>query len=140
MQKSDIYDFMDDFTPAKEEDKDRIVPYFEPYEIDKFARDRMLEPIEFDWSRICELDAIEEDREWYKTDFYQMCHAKGLDHKRFLVNCATHGYFKQIIMQPPTPKIGYKCQRCITAEIDRIVNLRSLRDAAFLKKQKETQK
>jgi hypothetical protein len=138
MKTKEVEDFMTEYKPS--EDKDRTVPYFEQYEVDSFARDRMLEPIEFDWSRICELDAIEEDRAWYVTPFYRMCVKKGLKHKRFLVNCATHGYFRQIVMEPPTEKIGYKCQRCITAEIDRIVNLRTLRDMEFRRRAREEQR
>lgn len=134
MQSSSVLDFIDRHTPAEGEE---IRPYFEPYEVDGFARDRMLEPIEFDWSRVSELDPIEEDTEWYNTPFYKMCVRKGQNHRRFLVSCPTHGYFKQIIMDPVTPKIGYKCQRCISDEIDRIVNKRSLRDMEYRRKLKE---
>lgn len=134
MQSSSVLDFIDRHTPAEGEE---IRPYFEPYEVDGFARDRMLEPIEFDWSRVSELDPIEEDTEWYNTPFYKMCVRKGQKHRRFLVSCPTHGYFKQIIMDPVTPKIGYKCQRCISDEIDRIVNKRSVRDNEYRKKLRE---
>lgn len=135
MQKNSLFDFIDKMAPAQEGAE--VTPYFEPYEVDKFARDRMLEPIEFDWSRVSELDPIEEDTEWYDTPFYKMCVKKGLNHRRFLVSCPTHGYFKQTIMTPPAPKIGYKCQRCITAEIDRIVNKRSIRDYEYKRRMKE---
>lgn len=135
MQKNSLFDFIDKMAPAQEGAE--VTPYFEPYEVDKFARDRMLEPIEFDWSRISELDPIEEDKEWYDTPFYKMCVKKGLNHRRFLVSCPTHGYFKQTIMEPPAPKIGYKCQRCISDEIDRIVNKRSVRDNEYRKKLRE---
>lgn len=138
MQRNDFDDFAENYKPS--EDKDRIIPYFEPFEIDSVARSQMLPPIEFDWSRICELDAIEEDTEWYKTPFYKHMCDRGLKHKRFLVNCATHGYFKQTIMEPPTPKIGYKCQRCITAEIDRIIALRAKRDEELRKQAREVKK
>lgn len=138
MDRNDIDDFAANYKPS--EDNDRVVPYFEPFEVDTLARSRMLTPIEFDWSRICELDPIEEDKEWYDTPFYKHMCAKGLKHRRFLVSCATHGYFKQTIMDPPAKKIGYKCQKCITAEIDRIVGLRAKRDEELRKQAREAQK
>lgn len=123
---------------AAEEDKDRTVPYFEPYEIDREARTNGLEPIEFDWSRVCELDAVEEDKKWYETPFYRDMCKRGFKHQRWLVSCATHGYFKTSVMDPPTPKIGFKCQRCISDEINRIVGLRAKRTADLRRRMEET--
>ena len=130
----DFEDFgekLKDGIPEKADDKDRIVPYFEPYENDEWGRKHNMEPIEFDWSRVCELDAVEEDKKWYETPFYRDMCKRGFKHQRWLVSCATHGYFKQSVMDPPTPKIGFKCQRCITDEIDRIVRLRAKRDREY---------
>lgn len=117
--------------PEKTEDKDRIVPYYEVYENDEWAEKHNSEPIVFDWSRICELDAIEEDKKWYDTPFYRDMCKKGYKHTRWLVSCPTHGYFKQIVMDPPTPKLGTKCQKCVTDEINRIIALRAKRDKEY---------
>ena len=108
---------------------DKQYNYLRAYETDVWARNRGTEPIEFDWSRVCTLDCIEMDKDWAKNPVNLDAQKKGIKTVRVVVCCPNpkHGYFKQVMSDPPTER-EYKCSKCVTEEMDRIIDLRAKRE------------
>ena len=136
---SDFYDFGEALgnLPTKEADKDdgRIVPYFEPWENDIWARKHGMPEIVFDWNRICDLTVEGEDYDWQNTPPARTWTKDGHKHKRMIVTCPNpkHGLHKTIVLLGVEYKSAGKCQMCITEEIDRIISLRAKRDREYEK-------
>lgn len=131
----------DDLTDAVNRPKaegEVLYNYLKPYEIDKWARDRMEDPIEFDWGRVSELDAIETDEKWFDSPMCKASLAKGYRYQKVLVVCPNpeHGTFNTIMNDPPNER-DLKCPHCITKEMNRILSLRYLRDEENRKNAKE---
>ena len=128
--------------PTKEADRDddRIVPYFEPWENDIWARKHGMEEIVFDWSRICDLSIEEEDFKWQDTPLAKAWNKRGMKHRRLVVTCPNprHGLHKTIILDRVEYKMKGKCQMCVTDEINRIIDLRAKRDREYEKQMQLT--
>ena len=118
--------------PSEEIVEDKPYRYLDVYEVDKWARDRDESPIEFDWSRVHNVEGIEPDKDWANNPANIDAAKKGRRYLRFLVFCSNpkHGYFKQVFPDPPTDW-SYRCQKCITDEMDRIIGLRVKRDEEY---------
>ena len=140
---SDFYDFGEALAnlPAKEADKDddRVVPYFETWEIDIWARKHGMPEIVFDWKRICDLTIIDEDKDWQKTSQAISWNKAGHKHRRWIVTCPNpnHDLHKTIVLDGVDYKSKGKCQMCITEEIDRIISLRAKRDREYEKQMQQ---
>lgn len=116
---------------AKQEEE-HLHNYLEDYLTDAFADRHLLTPILFDWDRVCALDPIERDESYDGTDRQAEALRRGLRLQKVLVSCPQHGYFKQLMFDPPSGRDGL-CDQCIDEEIDRIISLRAKRDWAWIR-------
>lgn len=76
-----------------------------------------------DWSRISRCEVLEMDDKWEDNPLYKSSLARGFRTLRVLVRCPTHGFHRQVVSDPPKED-DFLCQRCISAEIDRLLNIR----------------
>ena len=133
---SDFYDFgeaMDDFASEQTKKEEPDTSYYGPWENDRWARSKGEPPVEFDWSRVCDLTIEDEDTEWQKTPLAKKWNAQGKKHRRWIATCPNpkHGLQKTIVVDAYHYKGKGKCQMCITDEINRIIDLRARRDEEY---------
>lgn len=111
---------------------ERPYNYLDAYRRDAFAEKRFLEPIVFDWTRVSEVEVIDEVKDWDQSKIDSFAGKKGnVSYHKYLVNCPNHGYFKTLIEDEPKPW-SYHCRQCITDEMERVRNLRFHRDREYL--------
>lgn len=124
---TEVEDFVDTAQTSNREEKPSN--YLEPYLVDSWARSRGKEPIEFDWGNVCDVTAVELDKAWATNPLKLAAEKRGKKYNRALVFCPNprHGYFKQVFPDPPLEH-SYKCNECITDEMNRIFSLRVRRD------------
>lgn len=115
-------------------EQERTYNFLEEYEVDKWADKHMQDPIVFNWGNVCEVEPIEKDPAFFDTPLYEMAKKRGMVVERWLVRCPIHGERKQaIVFDNPPNRIADKCDKCITAELNRVENLRCLRMIAWKK-------
>lgn len=112
----------------EQENEERPYNYLRVYEVDSWARKRGFEPVEFNWSNVCDVTAVELDKAWATNPLKLAAEKRGKKYNRALVCCPNprHGYFKQVFPDPPLER-SYKCDKCITDEMNRIFALRVTR-------------
>lgn len=108
---------------AVNEKGEKLYNYLEAYENDRHP----LEPIVFDWSRVSDVETVEIKEQWFESDLCKEAARRGHRCMRVLVSCPNHGYFKQVMSEPPGER-DYKCYHCITEEMNRVLSLRIKRD------------
>ena len=114
-----------------------VKPYLHDYLVDKWARDRMEDPIEFDWGRVSYLHEIEVDEEWDKTPLALHAKEKGFNFVMVVCECPNpeHGIMKHIMNVPPSD-FDKHCPKCIDREMLRIMQLRLDRKYENMKREK----
>ena len=114
---------------ATDEKGEKVYNYLEALETDKWARERMEEPIEFDWNRISTVKRLEIDESWDSSRLALDSLKRKEGYMRVVVQCPNpkHNIFKMVMHENPTER-ELKCPCCITEEMDRILSLRFIRD------------
>lgn len=112
--------------------------YLYEYERDIWAEKRFETEIKFDWSRVSKVREIEIDFKWEESENAKRFEKIGKPRMRVLVECPNpkHGMYHKIMCKTPLPRDCY-CYKCITDEINRIINLRAIRGFEASKKEKE---
>ena len=114
--------------------------YLYPYLVDKWARSRMEDPIEFDWNRVCRVEKIDIDEKWDETPIAQSAKRNGYKYMMVICRCPNpkHDVMKHLMRIPPTD-FDEHCPQCISEEMYRISCLRGEREEKNekLKREKE---
>lgn len=120
---------------GRKEQNEELYNYLDEYLTDSFAEAHMLTPIVFDWNNVSEVDPIERDEEWDRSERARDVAKQFGPAQKVLVSCPNHGYYKILMRDPPTEH-DFKCYHCITKEIDRVVQLRSQRDWDWIRERR----
>lgn len=114
--------------PAQSSDTDKY-NYLDEYVRDYWAENTMREDeaIVFDFNNVCKLETYSVDEAWAKTSpLAKQALAQGKVYRRELVGCPKHKEFLHVVSVPPLPH-DHLCPKCITDEINRVLDLRMKR-------------
>lgn len=107
--------------------------YLDAYRRDVFAEKRMIRPIVFNEGNVCRVEPCEIVG-WNRPDMAERSAKLGMPVIKVHVCCPTHGHFNMVMPDPPEDR-HMLCDRCISAEMNRVFSLRVRRDEAYTKGQ-----